>query len=238
MIDEDDYLPISALQHYLYCPRQCALIHLEQAWSENLLTAQGRQLHDRAHEGQAESRGPLRVVRGLRLCSRQLGLTGQADVVEFHRQAPGTPADQLAAVPTLDGMWSVHPVEYKRGQPKELDCDRVQLCAQAMCLEEMLGVSIPQASLFYGQPRRREVVALDQRLRQLTCQTASQVHVLIRSGITPPPAQPSRCRGCSLVSRCMPKRTGRSVAASLYLRRQLTENLQTDPPEVPPHEDA
>ena len=161
MYTEDDLLPISAVQHWLFCPRQCALIYVEQAWAENRLTAQGRELHDRAHEGQAEMRAGVRIVRGLRLCSFHLGLTGQADVVELHRPEPGTPAGQQTAVPGVDGLWTVHPVEYKRGRPKPIDCDRAQLCAQAMCLEEMLGVAIPEASLFYGQPRRRESVVLD-----------------------------------------------------------------------------
>jgi CRISPR-associated exonuclease Cas4 len=144
----------------------------------------------------------------------------------------------LASVPALDGKWTVHPVEYKRGQPKQIDCDRVQLCAQAMCLEEMLRVHIPEASLYYGQPRRRETVSLDDRLRNLTRQTAASVHALIRSGVTPPPGEPARCRGCSLADKCMPKRAGQSRSASLYLRRQLTETLQTDSPEADIHEEA
>jgi len=236
MYDESDMLPISALQHYLYCPRQCALIHLEQAWTENLLTAQGRQLHDRAHQAGPESRGDVRIVRGLRLCSRELGLTGQADVVELHRPRPDCPLDQQACVPALDGKWTIHPVEYKRGWPKRIDCDRVQLCAQALCLEEMLDVCIVEGGLFYGRPRRREPVVFNDSLRKLTRRTASDVHDLIRRGLTPPPADSSKCRSCSLVHSCMPKRTSRARSAGLYLRRQLREALACDPPEINNHE--
>jgi len=236
MYDEDDMLPISALQHYLYCPRQCALIHLEQVWSENQSTAQGRQLHDRAHEAGPESRGDVRVVRGLRLCSRELGLSGQSDVVELHHPRPDCPLDEQACVPGLDGKWTIRPVEYKRGRSKRIDCDRVQLCAQAMCLEEMLDVHIAEGSLFYGQPRRRESVVFDGSLRELTSQTAHNVHQLIRRGVTPPPGNLSRCRGCSLIGSCMPERTGRARNAGLYLRRQLREALACDPPGVNGHE--
>jgi CRISPR-associated exonuclease Cas4 len=237
MYDEDDMLPVSALQHYLYCPRQCALIHLEQAWAENVFTAQGRQLHDRAHEGGPESRGDVRIVRGLRLSGRELGLTGQADVVEFHRPKPGAPVERLAGLPGIDGQWIVHPVEYKRGRPKQIDCDRVQLCAQAMCLEEMLNVRIDNGGLFYGQPRRREPVAFDDSLRDLTRRTASQVHELIRCGVTPPPEGLSRCRRCSLADSCMPRRTGSARDAGLYLRRQLRQALEPDSPEPHNHEE-
>lgn len=227
MYNEDDLLPISALQHYLYCPRQCALIHLEQAWSENKLTAQGRQLHDRAHDGSPESRGDQRIVRGLRLCSPAMGLTGQADVVELQRAAPDSPPDQVTELPGLEGRWTLYPVEYKRGRPKSIDCDRVQLCAQAMCLEEMLNVRIQQGSLYYGQPRRREHVIFDHRLRDLTRQTALEVHALLGSGLTPPARKNSGCKKCSLIDSCMPGRTSGSMAASRYLQRQLHQAIES-----------
>ena len=228
MFAEDDLLPISALQHWLFCPRQCALIHLEQAWSENQLTAQGRVLHDNAHEAAPESRGDVRIVRGLRLCNFELGLTGQADVVELRRPGPATPSDQQTGVPGLEGLWTLQPVEYKRGRPKQIDCDRVQLCAQAMCLEEMLHVRIPVGGLFYGQPRRRETVALDEPLRQLTRQAAEQVHQLLRAGRTPPPEYAPKCRSCSLLRTCLPKRTAQADAGRRYLRRQLDQALAPD----------
>ena len=231
MYTEEDLLPISALQHLLFCPRQCALIHLEQAWSENQLTAQGRQLHDRAHDAPSESRGDLRIVRGLRLASPQLGLSGQADVVELHLAGPDTPASQQGSIPGLDGKWSVYPVEYKRGRPKQIDCDRVQLCAQAICLEEMLHVHIPEGSLFYGEPRRREQVALDAALRRQTHQAAADLHQLIQSGITPPPEYSPKCRSCSLIQACLPKELGRGGRVQAYLHRQIEQSLGPDVPE-------
>jgi len=226
MFTEDDLLPISALQHYVFCPRQCALIHIEQVWAENKFTAQGRQLHDRAHEAGPESRGEMRIVRGLWLCSHELGLAGQADVVELHHPEPNCPPDEQACLPGLDGKWTIHPVEYKRGRSKRINCDRVQLCAQAMCLEEMLHVRISGGSLFYGQPRRRESVAFDTSLRQSTRQAALNVHRMIHSQVTPPPVYSPKCRSCSLVRSCMPKRTGQPRSARLYLRRQLREALE------------
>jgi CRISPR-associated exonuclease Cas4 len=228
MYNEDDLLPISALQHWLFCSRQCGLIHLEQAWSENKLTAQGRQLHDRAHEPNPESRGDTRIARALRLCSYTLGLAGQADVVELARPGPACPSDQQAAAPGLEGQWTFHPVEYKRGRPKQIDCDRVQLCAQAICLEEMLRVAIPQGSLFYGEPRRRESVVFDDRLRDATRRAAADVHDMIRSGVTPQAPYAPKCRSCSLIDSCMPKRKARAASAQRYLSLQLDDAMNPD----------
>jgi CRISPR-associated exonuclease Cas4 len=186
---EDEFIPISALQHYLYCPRQCALIHLEQAWAENVLTAEGRQLHARADQSRAESRGELRQVSGLALKSARLGLTGRADVVEFHREGP---------------RWRPFPVEYKRGRPKKNLEDKVQLCAQAFCLEEMLSLEVPDGALYYGQSRRRQPVLFDQRLRQATVEACRVVHELLRGETTPRPVNDRRCVNCSLAELCRP----------------------------------
>jgi len=203
-----DPIPISALQHYLYCPRQCALIHLEQLWTENAYTAEGRQLHEKAHGNAAESRGDCKIVTGLLLSSRALGLTGQADVVEFHRR---------------DGLWRPYPVEYKRGRPKSSDADRIQLCAQALCLEEMLDVSISEGALFYGKIRRRQVVSLDEALREETRNTAEAVHNLLRQGATPPPPPleiaKGICPSCSLCDACMPLAPRKSAVG--YLKSVL-----------------
>lgn len=189
----DEYIPISALQHYLYCPRQCALIHLERIWTENVFTAEGRQIHERAHGNASEKRGDCKTVTGLLLHSTTLGLTGQADVVEFHRQ---------------DGLWQAYPVEYKRGRPKSGDADRVQLCAQALCLEEMLEGDIPEGALFYGKTRRRCVVAFDAALRERTVATVRAVQALLLQGDTPPPPPleviNSICPDCSLRDDCLP----------------------------------
>jgi len=211
MYPEDELIPISALQHLVFCPRQCALIHIEQAWTENVFTAEGRGLHEKVHETEAESRDGVRIVRGLRLRSLELGLVGQADVVEFHADAGG------AAVHGLDGRYRAFPVEYKRGKPKIDVCDEVQLCAQAMCLEEMLGASIPRGALFYGRPRRRTEVEFTETLRQQTRDAAGQLHELFRSRQTPRAAYSKKCESCSLLERCMPKITGIKKNIQHYL---------------------
>ncbi len=202
MYSEESFIPISALQHYLYCPRQCALIHLELIWTENAYTAEGRLLHEKAHSGKSETRGDTRTACGLPLRSRELGLSGQADVVEFHRR---------------ENVWFPYPVEYKRGRPKAHDADRIQLCAQAVCLEEMLALPVPEGALFYGKTRRREVVAFEPPLRETMRRIVLSVHELMRQGVTPPPVQDDRCAGCSLAGECLPKSTGRRRGATRYL---------------------
>jgi CRISPR-associated exonuclease Cas4 len=213
MYAESDYLPISALQHWLFCPRQCALIYLEQAWDENRLTAEGRLMHEGVHEAGDESRAGIRIVRGLRIHSRRLGLIGQADVVEFHQCERGV------AVPGVEGLWQPYPVEYKRGSPKIDSCDEVQLCAQAMCLEEMLHTSILRGAFYYGKPRRRHAIDLSDSLRQKTQDAAQQVHSLIKSGRTPRASYAKKCDACSLYKRCLPKTTGLAKKIDLYLSK-------------------
>lgn len=208
---EEELLPISALQHLLFCERQCALIHLEGVWAENRLTVEGRHLHEKVHEQGGELRDGVWIARGVRLRSLRLGLIGVSDVVEFHRAEEGG-----VPLPKLKGQWLPQPVEYKRGRPKPADCDRVQLCAQAICLEEMLGVTIPEADIFYGAPRRRETVTLDERLRQICEDTAGRLHTLIDSGITPSADAMPRCKNCSLVGVCMPG-TGKNRSVKNYL---------------------
>lgn len=207
MFAEDELLPISALQHLMFCERQCALIHVEQAWDENRLTAEGRALHERVHDAGNESRGDVRIARGVRLRSLQLGLIGMADVIEFHKTGK---------------EWKPFPVEYKRGKPKTEHCDRVQLCAQAICLEEMLQNAIPAGALFYGTTHRREDVAFDQALRNLTESTSERLHCLVNRGITPPAVYEKKCESCSLFSVCMPKTAGKHKSAKEYLARMLS----------------
>jgi CRISPR-associated exonuclease Cas4 len=207
MYPESDLLPISALQHLLFCERQCALIHLERLWAENRLTLEGRHLHERAHGGRGERRGELRVARGMAVRSLRLGLFGQADVVEMR--------------PGEDGRIVPFPVEYKRGRPKKGPEDRVQLCAQALCLEEMLGVEVPAGALFYGKNRRRDEVALDAALRARTLAAIERLHELIDSGRTPPARREKKCDGCSLLQLCLPDVLEGSEAASRYLRRTV-----------------
>jgi CRISPR-associated exonuclease Cas4 len=199
---EADLVPLSALQHYVFCPRQCALIHVEQIWEENLFTAEGRLLHEKADGGRVEVRGDVKTAAGLPLRSLALGLAGKADVVEFHRR---------------EGVWRPFPVEYKRGKAKTLNADAIQLCAQAMCLEEMLGLPVPEGALFYGKTRRRRVVSLDASLREKTAAVAEAVHALLQSGITPPPVVADHCGACSLALQCMPAPLARQGAAGRYL---------------------
>jgi CRISPR-associated exonuclease Cas4 len=202
MYPEADLIQLSSLQHYMVCPRRCALIHVEQIWEENLFTAEGRLLHDKADSGKVEVRGDVKTVTGLPLRSLKLGLSGKADVVEFHRRK---------------GIWHPFPVEYKRGRAKTYNADAIQLCAQALCLEEMLGLPVPEGALFYGKIRRRRAVSLNAALRETTAATAEAIHALLQSGITPPPVADDRCTACSLAEQCLPGPLARQGAAGRYL---------------------
>jgi CRISPR/Cas system-associated exonuclease Cas4 (RecB family) len=297
MYDEADLLPISALQHLAFCERQWALIHLEGQWAENPLTVEGHHLHDRTHQPETESRGDLRIARGLRLRSLRLGLSGIADVVEFHRvdsnevhchserseeprpdpqtrprllatarqrschsresgnpvrsgdvdprfrggdegssfisiggpqahdnlgmtqagagQGTGLPAG--VPLPGLRGLWQPAPVEYKRGRPKLGPYDEIQLCAQALCLEEMLGVAISAGALYYGQPHQRQEVALNVELRERTEKLAARLHELTRIGRTPLAIYEKKCERCSLLTLCMPRTTGGRKSVDRYV---------------------
>jgi len=205
---EDDLIQLSSLQHFMYCERQCALIHIEQIWSENLFTAEGRIMHDKADSNKFESRGNVRIDYSVPLRSLRLGLIGKADVVEFHKHGD---------------KWIPFPVEYKRGKPKIDDCDKVQLCAQAICLEGMLNVEIPEGALFYGQTHHRHDVIFDKALRMETEDAAKKVHALIESGITPKAEYSKKCERCSLLEVCMPKTCGKSKSVSNYLRTAMEE---------------
>lgn len=208
---EEDLLPLSALQHLLFCERQCALIHIERMWVENRFTAEGRIMHERVDAGRGESRGSVRVAFGVPLRSLRLGLSGKADSVEFHREeAEGGGV-----------LWRPFPVEYKRGRPKKDSWDRVQLCAQALCLEEMLEIEVPRGALFYGKPRRRAEVAFDLALRAETAETARRLHELVANGRTPPPVQTPGCDHCSFLEACLPKIVGGSKSVADYLKQVM-----------------
>ena len=209
MYSEDDLLPVSALQHLLFCERQCALIHIEQAWSENLFTAQGRILHEKVHSETAERRKDIRVEYGMPLRSLRIGLVGKADVIEFHRRQ--------------DGSWQPFPVEYKRGRKKPDNRDNVQLCAQALCLEEMLRVSIPCGAIYYGKERHRTDVEFDEALRKETEETAVRLRRLIDSGRTPPPVYEEKCDTCSLMGICLPKTLEKGKSVSRYFSMMTGE---------------
>lgn len=206
---ERELVPVSALNQYAYCHRRCALIFIEQIWDENLFTTEGRIMHEQVHGDGAESRGDIRIERGVAMRSLRLGLIGKADVVEYHRQP--------------DGLWLPFPVEYKRGKPKPDDCDKIQLCAQAMCLEEMLDVHIPAGAIFYGRTRRRLDVDFDERLRNKTEETAKHTHALIESGQTPKPVYDRRCESCSLMGECLPKTIQKKRSAKNYISRMIAD---------------
>ena len=214
---ERGILMLSGLQHFAYCRRQWALIHVEQQWQENLHTAEGQVFHRRAHdEQQTEVRGDTIIVRGMRVQSERLGISGICDVVEFTRSPDGI------ALAGREGCYQVHPVEYKKGAPKENQADELQLCAQAMCLEEMLLCRIDEGSLFYGEPRRRTRVTFSPELRAQAEQMIGEMHQLDERGHTPRVKRHKGCSACSLKEICLPG-MDRVPAASAYLRAHVRE---------------
>ena len=216
-MSERGILMLSGLQHFAYCRRQWALIHVEQQWQENLHTAEGQVFHRRAHdEEQTEVRGDTIIVRGMRLQSERLGISGICDVVEFTRSPDGI------ALAGREGRYQVHPVEYKKGAPKEHQADELQLCAQAMCLEEMLLCRIDEGSLFYGEPRRRTRVTFSPELRAQAEQMLGEMHQMDERGHTPRVKRHKGCSACSLKEICLPG-MDRVPAASAYLRAHVQE---------------
>jgi CRISPR-associated exonuclease Cas4 len=211
MYSEDDLLQLSALQHFVFCRRQCALIHIEQQWEENRLTAEGRIMHEDVHKEGVENRKNVRIERGIPLRSLELGLSGKADVVEFHRTETGSKR-------------IVFPVEYKRGKPKPDSSDLVQLCAQAMCLEEMLKTVITEGALFYGKTKHRLNVRFSDELREETGKLARNLHKFIVDGKTPPAIYSSKCDMCSLIGQCMPMTMQNSRSVNDYITEAL-ENM-------------
>lgn len=208
MYPESDFIALSALQHFVYCPRQCALIHIEQVWAENSYTAEGREMHERVDDGETSYRQGIRITRSVPLRSAMLGASGIADVVEWHKR---------------NGHEEPFPVEYKRGRQKKHNADKVQLCAQVICLEEMLGIAIPAGALFYGQTKRRFEVVFDATLREKTAATAECVHELFRNGVTPPPESGPKCKQCSLQELCLPEVVVHSRSSKNYVHKLLRE---------------
>lgn len=204
---DSDPISLSALQHFLFCPRQCALIHVERLWAENQLTAEGRILHEAADVPGTGSRRDLRIARAMPIASRVLGIAGIADVVELRRDGE---------------RWQPYPVEYKRGRPKAHRADEVQLCAQALCLEEMFRTGVPEGALFYGKTRRRTVVRFDEELWALTCDVAARTRQMIAAGQTPSPVwEKRRCGSCSLYDLCRPKVLEHPQTVAGWLARQI-----------------
>lgn len=184
---EDHFIQLSSIQHYVFCPRQCGLIHVEDIWRENLFTARGEILHQKVDSDTYETRGVVKTVRGLRIHSFRLGIAGRADVVEFHRSG------------------EIIPVEFKAGKPKKNISDEAQLCAQAICLEEMLGTEVHRGAFFYGRIRRRVPVSIDHELRSQTEKIIASVHEMVSRRQVPQASYMEKCRSCSLLDPCQPK---------------------------------
>ncbi len=220
MYDEDDLLALSGIQHMAFCERQWALIHIEKQWAENVRTVEGRQLHNRVDNPYLfESRVDIVVARAVPIVSYKLGLYGVADIVEFRSVENRGNAIKLPGKP---GYWSPYPVEYKRGREKKDDRDEVQLCAQAICLEEMLYTSIENAYLYYGEIRRRVQVKLTETLRQRVVELSQKMHRLLENEITPKADSNKNCWLCSLSDICLPK-IGRTKARKVeyYLKDSM-----------------
>ncbi|MEW5721293.1 MAG: CRISPR-associated protein Cas4 [Chloroflexota bacterium] len=215
----DDLLPLSGIQHFLFCRRQWALIHIEQQWQENALTAEGRIMHDRADDPFfTETRNGVITARSVPIASYRLGLVGVCDVVEFTASPDGV------KLPARDGLYLAAPIEYKRGKPKRDPCDEAQLCAQAICLEEMLATNIARGYLYYGQTRHRVEVELTAKLRDLVQDMADEMHKYFQRGYTPRVKPSKACRACSLADVCLPVLQEKVVPASKYVQQQI-ENV-------------
>lgn len=216
---EEDYLQISGLQHFAFCRRQWALIHIEQQWAENLRTVEGEILHEKAHDTSfTEKRKDLLTCRGLSVHSEILGVSGACDVVEFHRDEKGT------ALHGRDGLWLAVPVEYKRGSSKTNDADRLQLCCQAMCLEEMLCCEIEKGFVFYGETRRREEVLFTEELREQVRAMLAEMHKFYKRRFTPKVKPAKSCNACSMKELCLPKLCGK-MDSSQYIESHLQEDI-------------
>lgn len=215
--NEEDYLQLSGLQHFVFCRRQWALIHIEHQWAENFRTIDGAVFHENAHNtGFQESRGDRFITRDVSVCSSELGVSGQCDVLEYHRGSTGIP------IAGKDGLWQPYPVEYKRGSPREDTGDTLQLCGQAMCLESMLCCDIPEGALYYGEVRRREKVAFTPELRNQVRQMLAEMHELYRRGYTPKVKPTKSCNACSMKDLCLP-RLMKTRSVSAYLREAMEE---------------
>lgn len=211
MYNEDDYLQLSGIQHFAFCRRQWALIHIEKQWAENYRTVDGSLLHEKAHDRDGgESRGDLLIMRAVAVRSARLGVSGECDVVEFHRGNKG------ALIHGREGLWQPFPVEYKRGSLKENDADVLQLCCQAMCLEEMLCCEVGEGALFYGETRHRLAVQFTDELRERVCTMLSEMHELYAKGYTPKVKPSKACNACSLKGLCLPTLM-RRVSAAQYI---------------------
>jgi CRISPR-associated exonuclease Cas4 len=226
---QDDLIPISSIADLVFCERRAALHFIEGIWEENQFTAEGHILHDKAHEADYEMRKDIRIVRGLRMRSLRLGLSGVADVVEFRKTDIPPSADsaggdilQGVVLPGICGLWKPFPIEYKRGKLKHEKSYEVQLCAQALCLEEMLNVQVDDGAIFYGKSMRRHDVNFADELRLETETAANRIHELIASTKTPKPKYSKKCKSCSLMDQCLPQVVQKKRSVMTYLKK-MTE---------------
>jgi len=214
----DELLPLSGIQHFVFCRRQWALIHVERQWQDNVLTVEGKLLHTRADDPFFnETRKGVITARSVPVASYRLGLSGVCDVVEFTESPDGV------QLPGRVGLFLPAPVEYKRGREKRDACDEAQLCAQAICLEEMLSVAIPVGYLFYGETRHRVAVELTAELRNLVIEMSVEMHTYFQRGYTPRVKISKACRSCSLADICLPVLQEKVVAASKYIKQQVED---------------
>lgn len=221
MYTEDEMLMLSGIQHYMFCPRQWALIHIEQQWAENRLTTEGQLLHKNVDNPfYRQKNGDTITLRSLHIASKRLGLYGITDAVEL---IPSDSPEDSITHNRYPGYWKPYPVEYKRGHSKPDERDEVQLAAQAMCLEEMYGINIPYGALYYDEVKHRETIAISDGLRKTTQQCAKQMHDIFKSGIMPKPVKASHCRNCSLKDICMPEMSD-CTQVKTYLNNNLYED--------------
>ena len=212
--NEEDYLQLSGLQHFVFCRRQWALIHIESQWDENLRTVEGKIVHERAHDAaQREWRGDLLITRDMRIASPTLGISGACDVVEFRRSSTGITLDGV------DGLFQPYPVEYKKGRPRNDHANEIQLCAQAMCLEEMLCCDIPEGALYFDEPRRRVKIELTEVLRKEVKTALQEMHQLYARRYTPKVRRTKSCNACSLKDICLPGLMKKKSVTSYYQSR-------------------
>lgn len=216
--EQDDYLMISGIQHFQFCRRQWALIHIEQQWAENAHTVLGELMHKKVHDPYiAEKRKDTIITRALPVSSRIMGVSGECDVVEFHK------SDEGIRLHGHRGLYTVYPIEYKKGRPKETEADILQLAAEALCLEEMFCVQIPEGAIFYGETRRRENVNLTQDLKEQTKKLFQEMHEYYKRKYTPKVKYSKRCNACSLKDICMPQ-LGKNVSVKSYIQQVLEED--------------
>lgn len=215
---EDDYLMISGIQHFKFCRRQWALIHIEQQWDENVHTAVGELMHKKVHDPYiTEKRKDVLITRALPVSSKIMGVSGECDVVEFHK------SDEGIKLYGHRGLYTVYPIEYKKGKPKVTEEDRLQLAAQALCLEEMFSISVDEGALFYGETRRREVVKISEELREEVKDMFQEMHQYYDRKYTPKVKYSKACNACSLKNICLPK-LGKAVTVKDYMNQMLKED--------------